>query len=92
MAFWMRLTLLAALLLIFANQASGGSDRELSLLKSEVKQLRDEIARVKGALEEIGEKHPARKIAEIIAEREKFLEDQFGKELDVEEKKLMAGM
>jgi hypothetical protein len=68
-------------------------ENEAEKVQLEAQKLASSMQSVKGALQELGEKFPERKIAEIIAERDKFIaEDEFGKKLDEEEKKLMGGL
>jgi len=70
-------------------------ENEAEKITMEVNKLKNSMQSVKGALQEIGEKFPEKKIAEIIAEREKFLEDTsapLGKELNVTEEERMAGL
>jgi hypothetical protein len=69
-------------------------ENEAEKIAMEVNKLANSMQSVKGALQELGEKFPERKMAEIIAEREMFLEEggNFGKMLEKEEKKTMGGL
>jgi hypothetical protein len=68
-------------------------ENEAEKIQMEVQKLASSLQSVKGALQELGEKYPERKIAEMLSEREKFMADEgFGKRLDEEEKKLMGGL
>jgi len=69
-------------------------ENEMENIEMEVRRMSSSLQSVKGALQNLGEKYPERKIAEMIGERLKFLGDGegFGKMLDREEKKLMGGL
>ena len=69
-------------------------ENEAEKITMEVNKLTSSLQSVKGAMQNLGEKNPERKIAEIIGEREKFLEagEGFGKMLDEKEKKLLGGL
>jgi len=67
-------------------------ENEAEKITMEVNKLASSLQSVKGGLQEIGEKYPERKIAEIIAEREKFIgDDGFGKMLSDKERDLLGG-
>jgi hypothetical protein len=65
-------------------------ENEMEKIQMESMKLKDSMQSVKGALQEIGEKYPDRKIAEIITEREKFLPEG-GKQINQAEADLIAG-
>ncbi len=68
-------------------------ENEAEKIQMEVDKLRNSMQSVKGALQELGEKFPERKIAEILAEREKFFSaSSTGKEIEPPESKEMAGL
>jgi len=69
-------------------------ENEAEKINMEVNKLTNSLQSVKGALQELGEKYPERKIAEIILERESFVEDGggYGKMLSDEEKKTLGGL
>jgi hypothetical protein len=66
-------------------------ENEAEKIQMEVNKLSNSLQSVKGAMQELGEKYPERKIAEILAEREKFLDEGggFGSQLDMNEKKIL---
>ena len=69
-------------------------ENEAEKITMEVNKLTSSLQSVKGAMQNLGEKYPERKIAEIIGEREKFLGagEGFGKMLSDEEKKIIGGL
>lgn len=67
-------------------------ENEAEKINMEVNKLASSLQSVKGALQELGEKFPEKKIAEIISEREKFLQGGgLGKKLSDEEKEMLGG-
>jgi len=63
-------------------------ENEAEKINMEVTKLRSSLQSIKGALTELGEKYPERKIAEMISEREKF---PFGKEINTMEMETITG-
>jgi hypothetical protein len=67
-------------------------ENEAEKVALEVNKLTNSLQSVKGAMQELGEKFPERKIAEIIGERKKFLDQGgLGKKLSEEEKLMLSG-
>jgi len=67
-------------------------ENEAEKVNIEVTKLASSLQSVRGALYEIGEKNPERKIAEIIGDRDKLVGDGFGVQLDQAEKKIIGGL
>jgi len=67
-------------------------ENEAEKVAIEAQKMANSLQSVKGAMQELGEKYPLRKIAEIIAERERFLDsDTFGKQLNKKEREQLSG-
>jgi len=68
-------------------------ENEMEKIQMESMKLKDSMQSVKGALTEIGERYPDRKIAEIITEREKFLPagESVGKQINTGEQETITG-
>lgn len=68
-------------------------ENEAEKVSIEAQKLATSLQSVKGALNEMGEKNPEVKIAEIITERERFLGGGggLGKQLNVKEQGLISG-
>lgn len=67
-------------------------ENEMEKVNIEVTKLASSLQSVRGALYEIGEKNPERKIAEIIGDRDKLVSGGFGVQLDQAEKKIIGGL
>jgi hypothetical protein len=68
-------------------------ENEMEKVNIEVTKLASSLQSVRGALYEIGEKNPERKIAEIIGDRDKLVGGgNFGVQLDQAEKKIIGGL
>ncbi len=69
-------------------------ENEAEEINMEVNKLTNSLQSVRGALINLGEKFPERKMAEIISERIEFIAegDGMGKKLSEEEKNRMSGM
>ena len=69
-------------------------ENEVEAISMEINKLTNSLQSVKGAMQNLGEKHPERKIAEIISERMDFMQEGegMGRKLSEEEKNRMSGM
>jgi len=65
-------------------------ENEAERVATEAQKLAVSLQSVKGAMDNLGEKFPERKIAEIITERERFLSGGLGKRIDREEQALLS--